>query len=327
MYSSEDRELTVKNILKKITDWDIFSYYIDGLIINDAISSPLRTDKHPSFTVYSSDFGLRYKDFATGEHGTCFDFVMKKYNLKFWECLAVINNDFRLGLESKDYTKPTLGIVGVAHRKAQVKKSSTTAIQVKRREWNDKEDKKFWTQFGITCKTLKFFNVFPLSHVWINDKLVHIATKSNICYGYYFGDGKWKIYSPYSKYKFISNTPKNYFAGYKQLPERANLLVITKSLKDVICLYELGITALAPQSESQNIEYNTMGNWKERFKKIVVFFDNDKAGMQGARRICGTHALSSIIVPKITETKDISDHYKKYGKTKTESLIKKLLKL
>lgn len=324
MYSSESTDLTVKNILKKIRDYDIFSYYIDDLTIGKAISSPLRVDNHPSFSVYPSDFGLKYIDYATGDQGTCFDFVMKKYNLNFFECLAVINNDFRLGLSSKGYTKPTLSIVGVKQDKAPARKNDTAVIQVKRRGWNDREDKSFWSQYGITCKILNFFNVYPLTHIWVNDWLVHTTTKDNPSYGYYFGDDHWKVYSPYSNHKFISNTPKDVYAGYQQLPERGDLLVMTKSLKDVICLYQHGVHAIAPQSEGQNITHKFMGEMKERFKRIVVFYDNDQAGKRGTRKVCGTHALNSVVTP---EEKDISDYHKKFGREKTGLLIKNLLKL
>ena len=38
--------------------------------------------------------------------------------------------------------------------------------------------------------------------------------------------------------------------GAHQLPAEGELLVVTKSMKDVMCLYSLGITAIAPNSEN-----------------------------------------------------------------------------
>ena len=59
-----------------------------------------------------------------------------------------------------------------------------------------------------------------------------------------------KIYQPYSKFKWLSNTSVSDLQGLSQLPKSGDTLVITKSLKDVMCLDIWGIPAVAPSSES-----------------------------------------------------------------------------
>ena len=50
-------------------------------------------------------------------------------------------------------------------------------------------------------------------------------------------------------------------------------------------LYEFGIPAIAPNSENifiTEVQYNKL---KQRFKHIVVIYDNDIPGLEGLRRI------------------------------------------
>lgn len=101
-----------------------------------------------------------------------------------------------------------------------------------------------------------------------------------------------------------------------------DILVITKSLKDVMVLYELGITAIAPNSENlfvTDLQYNKLS---EKFKNIIVLYDNDLAGINGMRKIKHQYPkVKAIYIPRKYEAKDISDFYKKYGKDKTLELI------
>ena len=61
--------------------------------------------------------------------------------------------------------------------------------------------------------------------------------------------------------------------------EGGDYLVITKSLKDVMCLYEFGIPAIAPCSENLFLTENQYEKIKRKFKRIYVLYDNDKPGM------------------------------------------------
>ena len=48
----EQRTLTTENILNKISDYQIFSYYLgSNFTINKVFSSPFRTDRTPSFCI------------------------------------------------------------------------------------------------------------------------------------------------------------------------------------------------------------------------------------------------------------------------------------
>ena len=58
--------LTVDNILKKITSYDIFrKYCLEFKEIGKAFHSPFRTDKHPSAFIIYYNGDLLFKDFIT----------------------------------------------------------------------------------------------------------------------------------------------------------------------------------------------------------------------------------------------------------------------
>lgn len=59
-------------------------------------------------------------------------------------------------------------------------------------------------------------------------------------------------------------------------------IVVTKSLKDVMVLYEYGITAIAPCSENEFLTQAQYDRLKKKYKQIYLFYDNDKPGLHAA---------------------------------------------
>ena len=64
------------------------------------------------------------------------------------------------------------------------------------------------------------------------------------------------------------------------LPKMGEYLVVTKSLKDVMTLYNLGIPAIAPISENCFLSEAQYHRLKERFKHIILLYDNDRPGLR-----------------------------------------------
>lgn len=99
-------------------------------------------------------------------------------------------------------------------------------------------------------------------------------------------------------------------------------------MKDCMLLYELGIPAIAPSSENSfitDIQYNKL---KNKFKNILVLYDNDLPGIQGLKRIRKIYPdIKVSFIPRDYKAKDVSDFYKKYGKEKTLELINKAKKV
>jgi len=70
------------------------------------------------------------------------------------------------------------------------------------------------------------------------------------------------------------------------LPKQGgDYLVITKSLKDVMALYEFGIPAIAPCSENLFVTEAQYSRLKAKFKRIYLLYDNDLPGVSATRKI------------------------------------------
>jgi len=124
---------------------------------------------------------------------------------------------------------------------------------------------------------------------------------------------KFKIYRPLaSKYtKWRTNLTNRHVQGLAELPqEGGKILIITKSLKDVMCLYEMGFNAIAASSETTFIPDDILQLLKSKWDHIVILYDRDKTGMLKARDYSRQYKLDCIFVHKKFKAKDISDAVK-----------------
>ena len=92
----ENEQISKELILSRITEEQIFTYYIGPEVISRKLfRSKIRNDKNPTCSMYRNKSGtLIYKDFATGEHLSCFNYVMSLYRCNYYEALKIIANDF-----------------------------------------------------------------------------------------------------------------------------------------------------------------------------------------------------------------------------------------
>ena len=303
-------------ILNKISEYDIFKYYCPNFIeLNRKFCSDLRKDNKPSVSIVNYNGNLLYKDFGYTDHTfNCFGYVQKKFNVNFTRALVKISNDFNLKLAPSNgeltYDKPIL-----YNKKIENKK--LTIIKKKRRPWN-KKDAQFWLKYGINKKILTIFAVEPISYYWINENRFSCKT---ITYAFRLKN-KFKIYAPYEKdIKWFSNTNKEIIQGYNQLPDKGRLLYITSSLKDVMCLFAMQLCGIALQSEMQIPSKVQMQLLLKRFKKIIIFYDNDIPGQAMAAKICQEYQLDNLYIPSDWGAKDVSDAVAIHGFNKVKQFI------
>jgi len=319
-------ELTLEELLKYITEYDVYRHYLGSKFkVGQIMSSPFREDKHPSFGVFKSTNGaILWKDQATGKTGNIVTFVKEiegLYHNK--QALKLIYDKFVRGI-----IQPTPEGIRIRNSYSKLRKS----ISIKRQNFT-KNDDEYWSQYHIERETLKKYNVYPITFFWVNDILQPFRySKDNPMYAYKIFD-KFKIYRPYSEYrkdKWRTNCSAIDIQGYEQLPKNGDLLIITKSLKDVMVLYELGYNAVALQSENDKLNHKIYKDLSERFKRIVILFDNDEPGKDSAIKLAGEYNLEYIFIDSsvysLYNVKDISDYICVFGKNKTIELIKSLLK-
>lgn len=292
------------------------------------IKSPLRQDRHPSFSLYmTSSRHVRFKDFATGEGGSLVDLLCR-----YWEC------DFRQTLKNV-WNLYTSGDVKVRTGKiitlTREEKSTLTSIEVVVRPWRD-YDFEYWKSYGISRKWLKYAEVYPISYKIVtkregdNDdgkKYIFPADK----YAYCFVERKegilsLKIYQPFNKegYKWCSRMDRSVISLWTKVPETGDKIVICSSLKDALCVSaNLEVPTIALQGEGYGMSDTAVNELKRRFKKVYVSFDTDKAGIEDGKKLCEKTGFINVI-PNLGKCKDYSDTYKHYGK---EQFIKNLKNL
>lgn len=73
------------------------------------------------------------------------------------------------------------------------------------------------------------------------------------------------------------------------LPKSGEYVVVTKSLKDVMVLYEFGIPAIAPISENCYLTDTQHHKLVSRFKKVIIFYDFDYAGITNSNKFRKQH--------------------------------------
>lgn len=287
--------------------------------IGKSYKCPFRKDKRPSFIYGYSEFGnLTWKDLATGEKGNVYELIAKLKGLHPNEVLQSIKKDiilkkYRLNKNGKYKIKNT------STQRSKQKRFSTIEII---KDTFDSFDLKFWNSFNITIQDLNKWNITKIKKAIINkpDKNpLEIYSKYNSpVFCYTLAENKYKLYRPFEKdYKWFSNT--NMLQGYDKLPNTGNILIISKALKDVICLSKMGYNAFAPGHETAVISVTVLEAIQRRFKNIFVFYDNDydkkeNWGQMAAMRLLdnGLEA-KNLMIETAWKSKDISDFIKNKG--------------
>jgi hypothetical protein len=316
--------LSKETILSKVSSYDILNRYLqpyhkDGRLLQGKnISNPFLPQKQetPSFNVFCAfpQHDWRYKDFATGDEGSCFDLVMKLHNLDFAEALHKIDDDFSLGLNGKN---------GAAYFKAPAATrliESTKPFKISKRNFTQAE-LDFWSKYGITITTLCDYKVSALSEFTTNNKdgkqytIQSSKDKFIFCYDH----GSWvKLYKPLDekKYRFqyLGTKEPGYLFGFAQLPEQGDVVFLTGGEKDVLSLSAHGFPAFTLNSETANLDQQIVSDLKRRFKNLLILYDNDETGKTQSEALCRQHKLKRIVLPDIPNGKDVSDFFAS-GKT------------
>jgi hypothetical protein len=320
-------KITKEFLLSKNSEETYMSTYLRVPVKRGLFCSPLRKDNKPTCSFCHSKKGeLMFHDFGTGFHENFVGVVMEIHKCSYQEALNVIAEDF--GYISKADDRPA---VKIKVSNVKLEEKTETLIQIKPKAFSEQE-LKWWKGFGVTEKTLKKYKVFSCDSIFLNGDYFSSSNPRVPIYGYYCGkkNGQelWRIYFPSKRsFRFLSNVGKSYIQGAKQLPKTGDVLLITKSQKDVMLAYELGIPAIAPCSEVLFLSNKQIQHLKKRFKTIVVCYDTDITGIHNLKQIKVKHPdLHTFFIPRKYGVKDISDFFKKYGEEETKRLAGELLK-
>lgn len=323
-FSSGKSSVSLDDIMSKVTEADILSFYLGINEVPCIIHSPLREDRRPSFGLYSTD-GKRifYTDLSTKDRGGLFDLLSNMWGVGYKEVLERINEDmskFKIGSHIKPYT-PCNVVTTSSY-------NSNSDLQCRVREWKN-YDIEYWNSYGISLEWLKYAEVYPISHkIVIKDGHRYVFVADKYAYAYVeHKEGKvtLKIYQPFNKvgYKWSNKHDKSVISLWTKVPEYGDRICICSSMKDALCLWaNTGIPAVAIQGEGYDMSDAAISELKRRYKEIYILLDNDEAGLKDSLSLSESTGFTNLTLPKFDDKgKDISDAYQILGKDKWLEMI------
>ena len=306
-------KITKESLYSELGQEAIMEHYLGVPVKKGLFVCPpsIRQDTKPTCAFYKNGRGnLIFKDFA-GMSGDAISIVMELFSCSYYQALRIVANDFNL----VPYTKREVNPPKMVYTGNVLEETVSAVIQVEIKGYTDKE-LDWWEGFGISLEVLKKFKVYSIKSVFLNGSYFMSSTDSSPIYGYYGGKNSdkeelWRLYMPTKmKYRFLSNWTTMMLQGARQLPVTGDHLIITKSTKDVMSLYVQGFTAVAPISETVVLTKGRVAKLSDKFKNIICIYDNDLAGVKGAKKYKREHNMRCVFI-KRKYAKDISDLFKK----------------
>lgn len=278
-------------------------------------------DKVPSMFVYfdASSGQYKFKDFSSGHQGGHIDLIKFMYNLELPAAIGMIIRDY------ENYIKDN----GTREEVALKIQDRYKVVDYEIRHWTNL-DEAYWSQYKIGSKLLEYYNVAPLEFFKMekeeDGEIISHTFNRKYVYGYFRNDGTlYKIYMPkITDKKFIK--VQNYIQGSDQVNFKSKNLIITSSLKDLMCFVKLGykhIQVIAPDSENSMLTERAVNTLKSKFNKICVLFDNDTAGKASMQKYQDRFGFEPILLDM---EKDLSDSVAVHGLIKVREKLDELLK-
>lgn len=325
--------VTFEDILKKITEFDIYTYFCPiKFKLGVPFSNPMRIDQNPSFVIkVSKESGYIYHlDFVYPEYtGNSAQFVQQLYKINYNEALTLIDQEFGLGLSPNSVIKDYRAITSKYEQPSEL--ALPPFIAVIPRPFTS-EEARYWNDYHISADKCRQYEIFAIRSLYINgSRVTNPMNRLRFAYRYeYEGKELWKIYTPLIQkecgYKWFTNVPISVMEGLDKLDPNKDK-VITKSRKDLMITREFIPNSCASQNESSvaisqtNIELLQQGTGNN-----FIFFDNDDAGVKASKFYTDTYNFKYLNIPRkfldLRNVKDISDLSKAFGLKKCEEFFK-----
>lgn len=343
MFSDLQFDITWKMILNRYDEEYLYNFYCPSFHLGD-IPSPFRHETSPSFGFYEAKDGrILWKDSGKGDAGGIVKFIVRIYRetKKFKgtddELLAAVWHD--LQQEEITYTPSTATLI--RNNNTQRRKQVQLEAVLTKEKIVPPVFMRFWERLGISQNYLTMYDTYFAEEVWLyktvdgqqTSFLWGRSTLDNPIFVYTFHSGHLKAYRPFEKErkrKWIMNCNNmTDVQGLWQcdiMNRRPRLLVITKSMKDVIFLRTMGIDAIAFHGESYtgSISIDFMNYLKKYCGMIISLYDNDIAGIRGGIYLRDNFDIPMFFYPTYLDAKDSTDVYLKVGGSRYYILVELL---
>jgi len=303
------------------THWKDVSYKLDTLFISDTRGD----DKRPSAMIKKSISNkLYYIDFGDGIPQSAVYLVSYLYSITIKDAIDKILLDIPNNNESNVSTGINMTRTSSIHSP----RSTNTRINIQPVKWN-KSNFNYWKQYGWTVENLEKCKIYQVTKIWVNGKRIFFYDKA-FCITYYTHNNiiRRKIYFPErTDNRFISNVDTTIVQGWEILPKQGgDVLIITKAFKDIGSFLNIGIYSCATNNETSFFPENVIIKLKKRWKHIIVWWDNDRTGVEMGLYFALKYDLK-FICNDYKLPKDPSDLFKAYGKEKFKEFVNLKLNL
>jgi hypothetical protein len=274
--------LSIKDLLTTYSQEDIFKIVFKEYPDLDILYlSPFREDNHPNcfFDWYKGK--LYFKDFADKPRD-CFQAVKDFYNLETFPDLIkfVVKYFDNNPIPCDERPKKVF--------EREIRDCSIT-FRVKSYEL---QDDLYWKQYFITEDQLTEDHVSVIYwYRFYSEKAKKwvVLRPFDICYAISGFDTRCKIYRPQNhnkKSKWLTNCTPNDVGNLNNIDQTGDLLIITKSYKDARVIRNQGYrNVIWFQSEMMTPCIEILSDLISRFERIIIFYDNDDAGILGASNL------------------------------------------
>ena len=290
----------MKNIIEDI------KRYIDSEAVKNKIASDLglkfknnkclcflHSESNPSMSFDSKK--KKFKCFSCGNSYDVFNHYQEYYNKSFIEAVKSIVNDFNLNIEV---------IINDTDRKA--KKEPTIHNS--------------YTESILSYCEKRNISKSTIDYVGVKEN------NGSVCFEYKneLGEHLANKYRRTKKPK-NNNAPKMWFEKGTNVNTLFNMdkvnisepLLITEGEFDCLSAIESGFknTVSIPSGVNSTNEWIT-SNWTfiEQFEEVIIWFDNDEAGIKGAREVFNRLPNASVKIVRCEIANDINELLHKYGK-------------
>jgi len=290
MIRGERRLDPIREILNRVSDYDIYRFYIGDFTIGESFCNPFRKDIHPSMVIREGAIELYHQDFADDRYrGTCFHLVQQKFCCDMATALRQIDKDMALGVFGGAYwARGTKSPVVTWERpKTELHKPPRLSVITRR---PTAEELRWFNEFHIDNHVPVPDNIYFPRTIYRNyQKLALAKNDLVICYHYpELGHDYWKIYRPLQhkrmkdtpvyKWKWDSNIPFTH-CSFLDFPA-AKVAGLIKSRKDRrVVMKATGIDFGVFEGESPAaITDETIQYVREHSERQLIVSDNDDAG-------------------------------------------------
>jgi hypothetical protein len=282
-------------LFQEITDYEIYCELAGTDIeIGVPISSPLRDDDgDPSFSIFiPTEYTdvrpeeIWWRDFARGA-GDVFKFVKLfadfHYNIELenrYQVIKFLDQELELGIFEGNKRERERKIID--YEAAKERKE----ILFQSRDYT-RRDLYWWACLAVDKDLLEEHDVRSVKYLLRDDYSIRKSFRAfDLAYAIVVYD-KVKLYRPESlTAKFRNTCPKDYLMGKEQCKGLKHL-IITKSMKDILCFKSLmHVDAISPQGEGNNFSLDFIKWAKDVYgDEIYVVMDYDNAGIEAAEKL------------------------------------------